>query len=205
MIRRPHPEPVVQNSLGLSALCRRLEGSGGCNILDLGPARGSNVEFWSRFCGSIYIADLYSSMPLPESVADPDLPWPNWDLIIGLPQGCRFDVILAWDLLNYFELSAVAGLVDYLTRFCRPGTAIFFLIFDLREMPEEITAYRIVDESHLRYEYKSAGMRTCPRHQFRALAAAMRNFQTANSFRLRNGVIEYLFVYGGDKPAAGLG
>lgn len=197
MIQRPRPEPVVQSSLGLDALCQRLEGTTTWDILELGPARGANVEFWSRFSGSIYVADLYSCLPVPDPADDPESPGPDWEHLLELPKRRQFDVILAWDLLNYLELPWVASLVRYLSSFCRSGTVMFSLIFDLRQMPEEPTAYRIVDEEHLRYEYRSPEMRPCPRHQPRALTAVMRQFQTANSFRLRNGVIEYLFVYEG--------
>jgi len=199
MTPKTRPEPVVHTSLGLGALCQRLEGNCAWAFLELGPALGANVEFWSRYSEYIYVADLCSLMPLPEPdpSEDPESagPGPDWDNLLGLPKGRLYDVILAWDLLNYLQLPTVTGLVDYLSRFCRPGTVMFSLIFDLRQMPQEITSYRIVDESHLRYEYSSSGMRPCPRHQPRALAAVMHQFQTANSFRLRNGVIEYLFVY----------
>jgi hypothetical protein len=197
MTSKLRPEPVVHTSLGLSALCQRLEGSCAWNILELGRALGENVEFWSRYSEYIYVADLSSGMPLPEP--DPseesESPGPDWAGLLPLPEESRFNVILAWDLLNYIQLSTVAGLADYLDRFCRPAAVIFASIFDLRQMPEEITSYRIVDESRLSYECGSAGMRPCPRHQPRALTAVMRQFQVANSFRLRNGVVEYLFVH----------
>jgi hypothetical protein len=114
---------------------------------------------------------------------------------LGLPEGRRFDVILSWDLLNYIELSSIPSLAGYLSRFCRPGTILFSLIFDHSQMPEEITVYRIVDQSHLSYETGGAAVRSCPRHQPRALAGVLRGFMTSESFRLRNSVVEYLFAY----------
>jgi hypothetical protein len=201
MIRKPRPEPVIQSSLGLSTLCQRLDDVANWNILELGPVRGVNIEFWSRFSESIYVAGLHPNILLPQPEDEQEPPEPEWDRLLGLPKGRRFDVILAWDLLNYFELTTVASLIRYLSRFCRPEAVIFALIFDLQKMPEELTVYRIVDESHLSYEYRSSNMRTCPRHQPRALTSVMRQFQPAHSFRLRNGVIEFLFVFEGDKTA----
>jgi len=106
-------------------------------------------------------------------------------------------VILAWDLLNYLELPAVSDLIRYLERYCRQGTILFALIFDQKQMPNKITVYRILDESHLFYESGNSEMRACPRHQPRALAGVMHQFQASNSFRLRNGIVEYLFAYTG--------
>jgi hypothetical protein len=200
MVRINRPEPVVYNSLGLQALCQRIEPDGICDMLELGPARTVNVTFWSRYNPAIYVADLRSSLPLPLPPASDDSEFvePDWDRMLGLPAGRTYDVILAWDLLNYLDLPAVSSLVRYLRPFCRPGTILFTLIFDQKQMPDKIALYNIADESHLRYEYVDPGMRACPRHHPHALEGVMNRFKATDSFRLRNGVIEYLFVYQGD-------
>jgi hypothetical protein len=199
MERKPKPEPILYNSLGLQALCQRLHGAASCNILELGPVRSVNIDFWSRFSPSIYIADLRSSLPLPVLLSeDSEVIAPDWDRLLGLPDGRSFDVVLAWDLFNYMELSALSGLVEYLKRFCRPGTVLFSMIFDQKEMPDQITIYGIADESRLKYEYAGPQMRACPRHQPRAVAGVMSRFRTSESFRLKNSVVEYLFEYEGD-------
>ena len=208
MIRESRPEPALNSSLGLNALCQRLQGVATCNILDLGPGRGGNIQFWSRFSPFIYIADLRSSLPLPVLPEDPELrelQKPEWDRILTLPEDGRFDVILAWDMLNYIELPAISSLTRYLSRFCRPEAILFARIFDQKQMPEEIAVYRIADEGHIDYEYGRREMRECPRHQPRALAEAMRPFMTSNAFRLRNGMVEYLFIYAGDETSDALG
>ena len=199
MERKSKPEPVVCNSPGLQALCQRLQSVAPRGILELGPVRSGNIEFWSQFSPSIYVADLRSSLPLPVlSSEESEFVEPDWDHLLGLPENRSYDVILVWDLFNYLDLPAVASLITYLKRFCRPGTVLFSLIFDQKEMPEKITIYGIADESHLKYEYAGSGMRVCPRHQPRVLAGMMTGFRTAESFWLRNGIFELLFEYGGD-------
>ncbi len=199
MERKSQPEPVVHNSLGLQALCQKLQGVFTCNILELGPVRSGNIQFWSQFSPSIYVADLRSSLPLPVLPSEEsEFVEPDWDHLLGLPKNQSYDVILAWDLLNYLDLPVVASLMKYLKRFCRPGTILFCLIFDQKEMPEKITVYGIADESHLKYEYAGSEMWVCPRHQPHALAGVMTQFHTSESFRLRNGIAEYLFEYEGD-------
>jgi hypothetical protein len=192
--------PVINSSLGLQALCRKLQDAAGCEILELGPVRNDNLEFWSRFQPSLYIANLRSCLPLPASLSETgEFIAPDWDRLLELPDGRSYDVILAWDLLNYLELPAVSSLIGYLKRFCRPGAALFSLIFDQKQMPAEITVYGIADESHLKYENAGSGVRTCPRHQPRALALALEGFRTHNSFRLKNGIVEYLFEFEGER------
>jgi hypothetical protein len=194
MIQKSGPEAVIQASLGFKALCQKLEGISSPKVLELGPARSANIEFWSRYGSSMFIADLRASLPLPFLAEDQQFPESEWDRILGLPEGHFYDVILAWDLLNYIELSTLPALISYLSRFCRLGTILFFLIFDQPQMPEEITVYRIVDEQRIAYESNSAGKRACPRHQPRALTLLLSKFQTSGSFRLKNGIVEYLFV-----------
>jgi len=194
------PEPVLHSSLGLQALCERLHAVATCDIMELGPVRNGNIEFWSRFSPSIFIADLRSSLPLPAiSSEDSEFVEPDWDSLLGLPSSRKYDVILAWDLLNYLELPVLSSLIRHLTAFCRPGTILFTLIFDQKQMPDPITVYHVADESHLRYECPGSQMRSCLRHQPRALAGVMTGFKTCNSFRLKNGVVEYLFEYEGDQ------
>jgi|WetSurSiteA1Bulk_404760.scaffolds.fasta_scaffold06936_2 hypothetical protein len=199
MVQIFQPEPVVHSSLGLQALCQRLQNVATCDILELGPVRGGNIEFWSRFSPTMYIADLRSSLPMPPLPSeDTEFVEPEWDRLLGLPEGRTYDVILVWDLLNYLELQVVSSLVQYLKRFCRSGTILFALIFDQKQMPATITVYHIADESHLRYENARSEMCACPRHQPRAISGVMTRFRTSNSFRLRNGVVEYLFEYEGE-------
>ncbi len=185
MERKSQTESVVHSSLGLQALCQKLQDVATCDIFELGPVRSGNIEFWSQFSHSIYVADLRSSLPLPVVPSEEsEFIEPDWDRLFGLPGNHSYDVILAWDLLNYLELPAVASLMKYLKLFCRPKTVLFILIFDQKEMPEKITIYGITDESHLKYEYTGSEMRVCPRHQPRTLAGVMAGFHTSESFRL---------------------
>jgi hypothetical protein len=200
MTQKFQDEPVVFSSLGLEALFQRLQGISACSILDLGPVRSKSIEFWSQFNPFIHVADLRSQLPLPifnnegSEAAEPD-----WNLLLALPAGSHYHVILAWDLLNYLDLPSISSLIRYLKHFSQPGTLLFTLIFDQKQMPKKITIYRIVDETHLAYEYDSSETRACPRHQPRVLAGVMQQFQISNSFRLRNGIVEFLFLYEGEK------
>ena len=203
MEKKTQSRAVVHNSLGLHALFQRLQDDVRYEILELGSVRQGNIEFWIQFSNFIHVADLRSILPLPPLPPPPkdEPPERDWHQLLRLPEERRFDIILAWDLPNYLDLSDLSSLIAYLSRFCRPGTILFMLIFDNQKMREDIAAYRIVDESHLGYEIGGAKMRECPRHHAHTLTQMMRSFRSADSFRLRNGVIEYLFIYEGGNPA----
>jgi hypothetical protein len=199
MVQAAQPEHGMHSSLGLQALCQTLNDASVCDILELGPARSENLAFWARLRPWIYVADLRSSLPLPVDYSgDLEFIDPDWDRLLALPVTRTYNVILVWDLLNYLDLPAVSSLIRYLSRYCRRGAILFALVFDQKQMPRAISLYHIVDDSHVRYEILSPELRPCPRHQPRALAGAMAGFQTRESFRLRNGVIEYLFEFEGE-------
>ncbi|MEJ2109949.1 MAG: hypothetical protein P8Z37_08555 [Acidobacteriota bacterium] len=186
----------MHNSLGLQALCGLIRESDPCDILELGPVRSRSVEFWARLNPSIFVADLRSSLPLPVLRSEEDeVLEPDWGGILRIPQERTFDVILAWDLLNYMAIADISSLVRYLEDFCRSGTLLFYLIFDRKEMPADIAIYSVIDPSHLAYEHSGTETKECPRHQPRALLSVMSNFNTVESFRLRNGVVEYVHIY----------
>ncbi len=200
------PEPIIHKSLGLSALLQQLEGRAGLSILDLGPACGTNIEFWSRFEGRIYVEGLYQGLrPILSASADSveeDAPSPFPEL---LPYGpdTHFDVILAWDLFNYLPQRHLEALVAHLASFCRAGTYVFALLSVLQQMPAEPNLYKIVDNERMVYDSRTTETKPCPRYQPRDVNRLMSGFKVSSSFLLRHGVQEYVFIYEGIGTVAG--
>src|SRR5262249_23564285 len=56
------PGPQVHRSLALAVLFEEFRRGHKLQVLDLGPAIGSNVEFLSQFGCKIYIEDLYAAL-----------------------------------------------------------------------------------------------------------------------------------------------
>jgi hypothetical protein len=194
----PLPLPETNKSLGLKALCDRLADRSGISILDLGSALGINVAFWSRFFPAMQIADIWSSMPEPAPPSqEPVEPYSGWPSILALPEEAGFDVILAWDLLNYLDQQQVTGLVRHLNGFCRSGALLFALIFDQPQMSVVPIRFKIAGTEQLIYETRTTETRPCPRHQPRDVQRMLSGFRTASSFRLRNGIQEYVFEFEG--------
>jgi hypothetical protein len=188
-------EPLIHKSLGLNALMQELQGRTAFAILDLGPARGVNIEFWSQFGSKIYVEDLFRSMPLPVNVDAEEEAGPSpFDTLFDYGPDTRFDVVLAWDLFNYFEQTQLEALVQRLARVCHAGTYVFALISNLHDIPAQPTVFRIIDHERLHYESNSSGTRPCPRYQPRDIARLMSRFRVASSFLLRHGIQEYLFL-----------
>jgi hypothetical protein len=176
---------------------QELDGRTGYSILDLGPARGVNIGYWSQFGCRIWIEDLFRSIPIPVTAAEED---ENaavdgiFDDILDYGANTRFDVILAWDLFNYVGPQQLEALVHRLTFFCHSGTYLFALISNLQRIPAEPIVFKIVDAEQMVYETTSVATRPCPRYQPRDIARLMARFRVAGSFLLRHGMQEYVFV-----------
>lgn len=161
-------------------------------ILDLGPASGSNIAYFARWRSRLFVEDLRDALAAPHGTAgalrallcaaDPSLP---------------FDLILAWDLLNYLDIAAVEGLARRLGAFCRPGSLLFALIGTRREMPARPLRLAIADTATLLYEAETGALRPCPRYREPDLLRALPGFDVEASYLLRNGMQEYLFGFTG--------
>jgi hypothetical protein len=193
--------PLPQHSLGLPALLDSLPTEGRPAILDLGPAVGVNIDFWSDLGCRVHVADLHDSLhPSAPSWSEPE--GDTALLPAGLlPAAPAFDLVLAWDLLNYLTPPQMRAVARGLAACTRHGTMLFALIGTLRQMPPRPLRYRIVGRDRLLYEDGPAGAprvaeatRPCPRYRQPDLERGLPLFSVATSYLLRTGVQEYLFA-----------
>jgi len=193
--------PEVHRSLGLAALFQEIRRDRKLQVLDLGAAVGSNVEFLSRYDCKLYIEDLYAALAARgPAVGEGEQAGPQFFAdFLPLPDTVRLDVILAWDTFNYLSRRELAYLVDRLRRYCQPGTLIFSLISILKQIPAQPIRFRIVDEERLAYDLRTAALRPSPRYAPAELTEILSGFRVDRSYLLRHGIQEYLFVRDNDE------
>jgi hypothetical protein len=189
--------PTVGRSLGLSVLLSPVRGDRTYSILDLGPALDGNVRFWSQFSCRLHIHDFYRCYRERKTAVVPGEESEEAAFAALLPFGDEtvFDLILAWDLFNYFDLRELEALVRRLGRWCRPGTRLFAFISSLPNIPAAPTIFRILNREQIIGEIPTQDMRPCPRHQPRDIARLMARFTVAGSFLLHHGIREYVFEF----------
>ncbi len=190
-------EPEPNTSLALNALFYHLRHEKKYNILDLGPALGANVDFFSQFSCKIHIEDLYHTLSSFDFFSPEDgfTYQTVFEYLLPYTHNTQFDVILSWDIFNYLEREEFESLISHLGHFCNKGTLLFSLISTLKHIPEKPTIFRIQDQETLQYQTGSTVLRPCPGYQQTDLNHLMPRFRVCNSFLLRNGFKEYLFVY----------
>jgi hypothetical protein len=187
----------VYVSLAMQVLLQQLKPERRYSILDLGSAQGRNIEFFSQFAGKISVEDLHATLTSFDFLSPEDgfSYEAVFEYLLPYRKNTRFDIILAWDLLNYLEKDEFKHLIRHLSRFCRAGTFLLALICTSKHMPDKPTRFHIVDEQNLEYRNDSNVLRACPLYQQGDLKNLLPSFRVYNSFLLRNGMKEYLFVF----------
>lgn len=192
------PQEEVHASPALEALVERLQRSAPPSILDLGPALGTNVEFFSRYAARLVIADFLGSLSTDEGLAirfhqQPASVVPE---ILSAATGASelHDVVLAWDVFNYLTREQMDALGEHLGRVTRPGAHLLTLVATVPEVPAEPVLYKIEDDSHLRYGVRSPRPRKSPRWAPAELGRSLASFTVDRSYLLRHGVQEYLML-----------
>lgn len=193
----PEPTLLPHKSLALNVLSHQIRENRKYSILDLGPALGKNLEFFSQFPCTLYIEDLYETLTSFDYFAPVDgfSYEAVYSYLMPYPRHISFDFILAWDLLNYLDREEVRHLILHLEKFARRGTMLFTLIATTPHIPETPTRFRIEDNETLLYETTSQVVKKCPKLEQTDLDHLLPNFRVCNSFLLRNGIKEYLYLY----------
>ena len=183
----------IHQSLALPALYRGLR-TGTQKILDLGPAVGPNVAFFGRLPCTLFIADLHEAL-FPGTSDGAVRRKDSFDDLLGLelPEDGGFDLILAWDLLNYLDREEIRSLSRRLADVSSRGAMLFAMITTRRVMPNKPTVFRILSPDTLSYKLESGVKRAAPMYKEPDLGRVMPEFGVESTFLLRNGMQEYLF------------
>ncbi len=187
-------EPDVHRSLALAALCEEIRRRK-LQVLDLGSAVGSNVEFLSQYGCKLYIEDLYAALSSRTTGGDGDLAGPNFFAeFLSLPEDTRFDVVLAWDLFDYLQRKELAAFSEQLRKLTNRGALVFALVSYHKTIPAQPYRFRIKDDQHLIYERRTSSERPSPRLAPAEVTGLLKGFRVDRSFLLKHGIQEYLLV-----------
>ncbi len=161
-------------------------------ILDLGPASGNHVAFFSRFRCRFHIGSLEET--LPEWLQkDEEAPPPEPPRLLPLAEGVRLDLILCWELLNYLDEYGLARLADHLQSRTAPGAWLHAFVHTKATMPAAPGRFRLLAPDRMEWVRDDRETVPAPRYPRRTLERLMPGLTVRQSRLLRNGLQEYLF------------
>lgn len=185
----PRPSP------GLELLCASLAGQKLQAVLDLGASSTENASFLGRFSDDVFIDDLFRGASGEVGARSSAFRFDSKAADL-LPEGQEiYDLVLLWDLLQYFDRTTFAPFVQRLAELCRPGAHIFLLAANHAPQPFTPIHFRIVDEQTLEYTVPPGDFDESPRLTTREVERRMGLFKPLRLFQLRNGLQEFLFRY----------
>jgi hypothetical protein len=193
--QRQQPK-VEYTSLALKAMMDSLDEEQNYAILDLGPAVGANVDFFSELSSQLYVADLLRTLDSKHiGPTDEDFDWdPVFEELLPYEEGTRFDLVLLWDVLNYLSRPQIQAMGRRVGDFCGADALLYAMISTRRDIPALSRSYHIVSSNRLVYRTTSQAIRPCPLYKEPDLVRLMPQFKVKGTYILRNGIQEYLFV-----------
>lgn len=166
------------------------------SILDLGTSSTENVNFLSRFCDQISIQDLFQSTENTRSGSRSTIFRFEEDVIRSLPgEDERFDLVLLWDLLHYFERAHIPRLIAELKRRCREDALVYLLASTVAPIPLTPIRFKIHDSETLDYFVAAGGRAAPPQLRTRDVEIFLGGFEPEQLFQLRNGLQEFVFRF----------
>ena len=190
---RGEPQPPIYRSPTFRALVSRLADDTPHAILDLQPAVGANVEFFSRYSCRLQIVDLLSALAADGVASRLDPGFGEAFRRILPPPPRPYDVVLVWGVFNYLDHDRFRRLVEHLATLCSADALMLAFIATTKEIPLLPPLFKIVDEQTLHWEQRTAAVRRCPRFPPAEVERMTRGFTVVNSVLMRQGVQEYLF------------
>ena len=193
----PKPPPPVeaarfeQTSIALEHVMRRLEEAPRCGVLDLGAPIAANVELYARHGSRITFADFYRFY----EPTRPDGANAKSFAELLPASATRFDIIFAWDLLNYLTLEEIGWLGQSVSETCAPGAILLALVSCPGLMSAAPSKHTIVDEGTLRVEATAPPARPSPAYSEHALSGPLPDWTVKSRFQLRTSMVEYLFYW----------
>jgi hypothetical protein len=161
-------------------------------ILDVGPVCQENIRFFARRIRRVYVCDMFLRLAREWDSETKRPREPAWRHLDYSPD--TFDGIQLWDLPDHLDNECLQRLAGLCHTMLKSGGMVALSAFDSDCAPPEISSFVVEDSDlHVRWRAQSHLKFPWQFRQIRELTALMQPLTTANSFRYRNGIREFIF------------
>lgn len=142
--RQPQQMQAEFKSPALAHIFECAAAQRGAAILDLGGKSMRNEEHWQTHFDDVFTVDMrqvLQRLANYESTAQAN--YLRNGSYLGFKREQRFDVIVAWDLLNYLEDEMLCAFGEALTRYAKNSTLLTTLNYNGADIPSQPRAYAL--------------------------------------------------------------
>ena len=198
-------------SLGLKTIWKKFANGEKPRILDLGPARQAKVEYFQlqRSCQlrfndlSEVVVRVHRNRLKQASTSRKkskkkqqgiELERLNLSDHMHCARDAQFDLILAWDFVNYLSRPQIAELARELGHYCCKGTLLHVFVANTATMPKKPAEFSILENNRVKLDSDDEVVAS-PRHAPTAIMSSMGKFQVMHMYQLANGYHEHLYEF----------
>ncbi len=181
----------------------------GASLLDLGRQDGANQDIWKSRFASVHSEDLNLLHARVDKMAPEQArAYLAEGRFFEFQPGTTFDVIIAWDLLNYISDDLLEALSRRLMPFCHDGTRLFVMSYSGKRMPPKpqrfqlaADAITIAEGSDQDWQARSSQPKTSVQW-LRMFPGFFVEHSYAFLPGMQRGLTEYIFIFKGEARLA---
>ena len=197
VLEPPAPPPSPFRSWALADLLRRRQADRRWRVLDLGEATNGNMLFFTNRGATYVVEALYdTTAPCRQGGRFDATSMRSLPNLLTYPPGTSFDVVLAWDLLDYLGPAGLAVLGERLAPCCHPRTLLHAVVAREGKLPPHPAHWELVDEQTIRQRPAGGPQVNPARLTDASLQRALGSFRVHRSYLLQNGQQEFLLEPG---------
>ncbi len=171
-------------------------------VLDLGAPNQQNLMFFGRRSAHYGIEDLHRSLEPVRRGLEYDLDkaaaLEGW---LRFEADRRFDLVLAWDLLNYLPRGLLELIDERLAPHCHPRTEFYALLAMEEKIPAQPGRPTVIDDETIRLDgWEGPRTRSWDRHTTTVLTDSMPHWTIDRTFLLKVHMHEVLLEAAASDP-----
>lgn len=179
------------------------------SMLDLGRKRGFNHDFWKRDYQTVVASELLPViLRYHQCSTQEKKEYLESGRFFNVDSSRTFDVIIAWDLLNYCDEVLLNAIGKRIAQHCHDGTKLVVMTYSGGEIPAKPQSF-LVDQKGVGLAKSPVGQKLVknPRRLTSTqIQKALPGFFVEQTFAFRpgmqKGLSEYLFVFKGEETLA---
>ena len=181
------PAPVERAAPGVAALLDGLTADGGLSVLDLGSASESSFRLYAQYARRIRFADIRCHSSSPRGL-------PGRLEALGPDSRGHFDLVLAWNVLDWLGKDDRSALVERLVQLTTPEAKLYVLV-DASEAPTAYPlSFTLLERDRVLQQPVGPSKPTHPQLLPAEVERLLMPFRVSQGFWLRQGWREYVAV-----------